>query len=277
VSFASWARSGGYGVSNTTPGSAKSSLNGPQELSNVWQEIGRIQQRVESVEEKEERPWYSTASFIIAASSLLISLISSAFTIVQQREEDISQRRTELIGYVQELARLSADKNPHESEITAIASQASEIALRLSGLSATVYRVIAESLVTDTTYYDRADRIADRAIAQAEASGDTYEAIAGHRIKANIRGNNQDPEGMRREYQAALRLSAEYSGPNLIVKNAGSAYTALHWGNWEVRFKNCTGAAERLQQAQYYGNLAGWSTDDQDIANLKKKVVACQS
>jgi hypothetical protein len=260
-----------------TPESAKSSPNGPQELSNVWQEIGQIQQRVESVEKKEERPWYSTASFTVAALSLLISLISSVFTIAQQRQEDASQRRTELIGYVQELARLSADTSPHESEITAISSQAYELALKLSGLSATVYRVIAESLVTDTTYYDKADRIADRAIAEAEASKDTYEAIAGHRVKANVRGNNQDAEGMRREYQAALRLSTEYSGPNLIVKNAGSAYTALNWGIWEVHFKNCTGAAERLRQAQNYGNLAGWSADSQNFADLKNKVAACKS
>jgi hypothetical protein len=261
----------------STPPLARSNVNGPEGLTGAWQEIGKIQQRVDSIEKKEQRPWYSTASFIIAASSLLISLVSSAFTIAQQRQEDVSRRRNELIGYVQQLTQLSNDKNLHETEIAAIASQASDIALKLPGVSATVYRVIAESLVTDTVYYDKADRIADRAIVQAEASNDTYEAIVAHRIKARIRAESQDPEGMRREYQAAWRLSTGYNGPNLIVKNSGSAWTAVYWGNWEAHFRNCSGAAEQLRQAQYYGKLAGWTTDDKDVAALKKNVVACQS
>jgi hypothetical protein len=257
---------------------ATSNLNGPEGLTGAWQEIGKIQQRVDSIEKKEERPWYSTASFIIAASSLLISLVSTGFTIAQQRQEDVSQRRNELIGYAQQLTQLSKDKDLHETEISTIASQASDIALKLPGISATVYRVIAESLVTDTVYYDKAEKMADRAIVQAKASDDTMEEIAAHRVKANIRARSQDPDGMRREYQAAWRLSTEYSGPNLIVKNSGSAWTALYWGGWEAHFRNCSGAGEQLRQAQYYGKLAGWATDDQDVAALKKKVeAACQS
>jgi hypothetical protein len=261
----------------STPPLATSNINGPEGLTGAWEEIGKIQQRVDSIEKKEHRPWYSTASFFIAASSLLIALVSTAFTIAQQRQEDVSQRRTELLGYVQQLTRLSEDEDLHETEIATIASQASDIALKLPGVSAIIYRIIAQSLVTDTLYYDKADKIADRAIVQAEASEDTYEAIVAHRVKADIRGNIQDPEGMRREYQAAWRLSTGYNGPNLGVKNNGSAWTAVYWGNWEAHFRNCSGAAEQLRQAQYYGKLAGWTTDDKDIAALKKNVVACQS
>jgi hypothetical protein len=233
----------------------------------IWQEIGKLQAKTDA---PAERSRYATTSLIIATTSLLISLISSGFTIIHEREKDTSQLRAELVGYVRSLTQLST-RQAHEDEVYTVATQASEIALKLPEVSATVYRRIAESIVNQTQYLDTADPLLDKALQQAVASNDFYEQIVVHRVRANIMGKNRNLDGAKYEYRSALSISEGYNGANWVLKNYAPIYTAIYSGTWELSFGKCDDAKKSLMQAKRYAGLA-YSSDQMKYDQLRDQV-----
>jgi tetratricopeptide (TPR) repeat protein len=238
----------------------------------IWQEIGKLQAKADG---PAERSPYATASLITATVSLLISLVSSGFTIIHEQEKDTSQLRAELVGYVQSLTQLSA-RQANEDEVYTVATQASEIALKLPDIPATMYRRIAESIINYTSYLDKADPLLDKAIQRAVASNDFYEQILVHRVRANSMAKNRNLEGARREFRSAIDISEKYNGRNWVLKNYAPIYTAIYSGIWEFNFGNCVDANKSLVQAKRYAGLA-YSSDqmkyDQSRPHIEKALM----
>jgi hypothetical protein len=218
---------------------------------------------------------YMSASNVIAGVSLLVAALSVVFSITQANRSQVSQQRTELIGYARQVIAWSADSKDHSSEISAVSSQAAALLPKVPNVSATIYRVLAQGLITDTADLDRARSLLDEAQARAEASNDIAEQIYAHRLKARIAFIDRDINTMRRERAASVAISDRYSGNHrTTIVNLYGSFSRVYWAQDEARIGSCDIARRELAKAkQMNPNDADL---DPEIKEAQENMVNCR-
>lgn len=213
----------------------------------------------------------------LSVLSLLVAAASALFAYDASRDTYVSDRRSELIDIVSTLNEKALDGELEEGSEFLIA-QAVWLTETVPDVPAAVYRQIANAIVTDTpAYVENALPLLDIALERAAADDDEYEQVAALRVRASIFEAQGDLERMRRDYEEAITLSADYTGPNLQRRHTVPAFTHAYWGYAEIRAGECGAAEEQLVAAREHAAVITGTNLDQWIEGLATEVASCTS
>jgi tetratricopeptide (TPR) repeat protein len=216
-------------------------------------------------------------SILVSLVSVIVAVISATIAYTASKETYVSAQRAALIEYLQELNRLAQDDQLNESVAQTLVAQAKWIVSDVPDVPAAVYRQLGEALINDSPIYQEdALPLLDRAIELAARTEDEYEEVNGRRLKAKIYERQGDLAAMRNEYQLAVALSAEYSGPNPYRRHSVPAFTHLFWGQAEISFQNCEEAARQHQLAQQHAKHLTGPNLSSRMTDLEKSIQACR-
>ena len=216
-------------------------------------DIFDLRDRVETLEQQSqgrERAsgpnTYLSASNIIAGVSLLVAALSVAFSLVQNNRSEVSQRRAELVEYTRQVIAWKGDSKDHSDEIAAISSQAAAVLPNVPDVQPVIYRSLAEGLIVNRFYLDRAESLLKEGQKRAEASNDIVEEIYIHRLKARIAYIDRDVNAMRGERALSASISDRYSGTHKTTITAFGGYSHAYWAQDEAVIGSCDIAREQL-------------------------------
>jgi tetratricopeptide (TPR) repeat protein len=215
---------------------------------------------------------------LISLLSFIVATVSAVFAYTLSRDAYESDRRSELIGYLQEFNRLSAEGGLQEDEAQTLVAQASWIVSSVPDVPPAVYRQLGQALLNEAPIYqEEALPFLDRAIELARVNKDEYEQIAALRTKARIYENQREIEAMRDQYQLAVALSDDYEGPNIQRRHTVPAFTHVYWGGAEARSGYCEKAAEQHTLAQEHAAILTGSNLDEEIRQLESSIQECRA
>lgn len=215
-------------------------------------------------------------SLAISALSLIVAATSAIFSYISTRDAYVSDRRSELIGYLAQLNDLYEEEGLQENEALTLFTTAEPIARTLTDVPATVYRQLGEALVRESPAYgDLALPVLDRAIGLAETGGEEYEQVAARRNKATIHEQQGRADLMRNEYRQAVEDSKTYKGDNLDRLHAVPAYTHVAWGLAEARARQCEAARRQLELAKEHAKAFTGAEVNAAVEGLGASADAC--
>jgi hypothetical protein len=216
-------------------------------------------------------------SILVSLASVIVAVISATIAYTSSKETYVSAQRAALIEYLQELHRLAQDDQLDESVTQMLVAQARWVVSDVPDVPAAVYRQLGAALITDSPIYqEEALPLLDRAIELAARTEDEYEEVTARRLKAKVYERQGDLADMRREYQLAIALSDEYSGPNPYRRHSVPAFTHVFWGEAEISFHNCEDAARQHELAQQHAKYLTGRNLDTRMSNLEKSIQACR-
>lgn len=214
-------------------------------------------------------------SLVFSGVSLLIAAVSAVFAYNASQDSYVSDRRSELIAVISQLNE-RVNNGELEEGAEFVIAQAIWLTGTVPDVPAAIYRQIASAIVYETpAYQEDALPLLDEALQRAAAVDDEYEQVAALRVRASIFEAQGDLERMRQDYEEAIRLSAQYDGPNVQRRHTVPAFTHAFWGAAEVRAGDCGAAAEHLALAQEHAAVITGSNLDEWIASLELAVQAC--
>lgn len=212
---------------------------------------------------------------VASGLSLLVAALSAFFAFEASKDAYVSDRRTELIALVTQLNEKGQDGQLEEGAEFLIA-QAVWLAGTVPDVPAAVYRQIAEAIVDETpTYQENALPLLEEALVRAAANDDEYEQVAALRVRARVFEAQGDLDGMRKDFRAAIELSAGYDGPNMMRRHTVPAFTHAFWGYAEVRAGECEAAADHLSAARDHAAVITGTNLDEWINGLHTGVEGC--
>jgi tetratricopeptide (TPR) repeat protein len=220
--------------------------------------------------------WLKDVSILVALASVIVAVISANIAYTSSKENYVREQQAALIDYLQELHRLAQNDQLDEDTAHTLVAQARWIVSEVPDVPAAVYRQLGEALIKDSPIYQEdALPLLDRAIELAARTDDEYEEVTARRLKAAIYLRQGNLAAMRNEYQLAVALSDEYSGPNPERRHAVPAFTHVFWGQAEIRFHNCEEAARQYQLAQQHAKHVTGRNLNTLMSDLEKSIQAC--
>lgn len=219
------------------------------------------------------RPWWLEPPVVVSVIAALVAILSTAYGIYQQREQERRGARIELrelIGQLKDNAELRIKYGAAgaqqlggyiDSENQLLADQAEDI-LNAYGSDVTSTEFILVGLIFTTSGdYTRAQNLLETATRRAETP---YEYVFAYRALAQAEFTSGNFERGREAYRQAMNVRHRF--PNLpeSIYDGFDAQTWIYLGGSEIAIQECERARDALAQAEVIAS---------EIANLNTRSV----
>ena len=205
------------------------------------------------------RPWWLEPPVLVSVLAALVAILSTAYGIYQQREQERHSARVELrelIGQLKDNAELRIKYGAAgaqqlggyiDSENQLLADQAEDI-LNTYGADVSSTEFILVGLIFTTSGdFSRAQNLLHAATQRAETP---YEYVFAYRALAQAEFTSGNFDRGREAYQQAMNVRKRFTDLPESIYDGFDAQTLIYLGGSEIAIQECERARAALDQAE---------------------------